>query len=203
MTNDDRIRCTGMLDELIATAGVREELTLAGPIGVMALHGGLESGTAEAARKVATATGASHYAIVQPHDMAWHIPSIAHNPTHSEKLRLFLEHVALAVSFHGFGRRHQPNTVLVGGRNRRFAKALGESIEGRTNLRVITEPGEMPRGLTGMHPDNPVNLPGRGGAQLELSRGARSPEHLPAIVAAVTNVIVAEMGSVDRNPSLS
>lgn len=189
-----------MLDELIATAGVEEEMRLAGSIGLMALHGGLESGTAEAAFQVAAATGASHYTIVQPNDMAWHIPSIAHKPGHSRQLRLFLEHIALAVSFHGFGRRGLEDTVLVGGRNRRFASVIGDAIKHRTRLRVVMNPDSMPTGLKGMHPDNPVNLPELGGAQLELSPGARSSEHLPAIIAAVANVVTSEMGSVCPNP---
>lgn len=191
-----------MLHELIRSPGVREEVKLRGAVGVMALHGGLEAGTAEAAREVATATGASLYSVVQPDDLAWHIPSIRYNPSHSHRLCQFLDHIAVAVSFHGFGRKELKETILVGGRNLRLATAIGEAIIHRSSLHVITDPGSMPRGLTGMHPKNPVNLPKDGGVQLEMSAGARSPHHLSAVIVAVATVIVGEMASADRGGRL-
>ena len=55
-----------MLDELLATVGVQERLVAGSRVGVCALHGGLEHGTAEIAEAAATASGASFYAVVQP-----------------------------------------------------------------------------------------------------------------------------------------
>ncbi len=180
-----------MLNELISTPGVREELALAAPVGVMALHGGLEAGTAEAARRVADSVGASRYAIVQPEDLFWHIPSIRHDPAHSRRLRRFLAHVAFAVSFHGYGRKEHHDTVLLGGRNRVMAEAIGAAITGRSRLRVVTDLDQIPPKLRGVHPANPVNLPPRGGVQVELSTGARTPPHLASVTSAVASVLAA------------
>ncbi|MDX1689509.1 MAG: poly-gamma-glutamate hydrolase family protein [Acidimicrobiia bacterium] len=185
-----------MLADLIATDGVEERLVLGGPIGLMALHGGLEAGTHRVAGAVAEATGSSLYAIVQPDDHRWHVPSARHDPRDSERLTRFLEHVRLAVSIHGFGRRHLPDTVLVGGRNRRVARHIASAIRRHTDLDVIDEPAAMPRGLRGMHPANPVNLPESQGVQLELSRGARRDPVVGSLVAAVASVVAAESGSV-------
>ena len=52
--------------ELLAHPDVVEEQVLASPVGFLALHGGLEPGTAEIAREAARRAGASCYAIVQP-----------------------------------------------------------------------------------------------------------------------------------------
>ena len=181
-----------MLDELIQYPGVKEELQLAGAIGVMALHGGLEHGTAEAAIDVAGRTNASRYSIVQPHNLYWHIPSIHYNPALSAALKQFLEHIAFAVSFHGYGRQDHKNTVLLGGRNRKMADKIGAAIGRRSDLRVISDLDGIPPKLRGMHPKNPVNLPEHGGVQIELSPGARTPNHLEAVSAAVASVIAAE-----------
>ena len=92
-----------VLADLIGTDGVVEELVLRGPVGVMALHGGLEAGTAPAGRQCARLAGASFYAVVQPGDFRWHVPSTRFDPLESRKLTTFLEHVKMAVSIHGFG----------------------------------------------------------------------------------------------------
>ena len=184
-----------MLDELLASEGVREELILGAPVGVMAIHGGIEEGTAEAAHQIARSTGASHYAVVQPPDLAWHIPSVEYDPRKSERLSAFLEHVGLAISLHGFGRGTFDDAVLLGGRNRRVAAALAKAIARRAPLRVISDLDHIPAELRGVHPANPVNLPARGGVQLELSTGARSATNLQAVVEAVAAVLSAEMGS--------
>lgn len=190
-----------MLAELIATRGVVEELDLAGSLGVMALHGGLEAGTADAARRTAAAVGASSYVLMQPDDLAWHVPSIEYDPRQSPRLRRFLDHISFAVSFHGFGRRGMEDTVLLGGRNRRIAGLLAAAITRRSRLTVIDDPELMPASLRGMHPSNPVNLPENGGVQLELSPGARTPEALEAIIDAIAAVLQAEAASVCPAPS--
>lgn len=185
-----------MLEELIATDGVVEDAVLRGRVGVMALHGGLEAGTATAARRCARATGASLYVVVQPDDIRWHVPSTRFDPAQSRKLQGFLEHVSLAVSFHGFGRRGLESTVLVGGGNERLRRRVGAAIARRTELRVIADPERIPRGLRGLHPRNPVNLPEFGGVQIELSPQSRRDGHLAKVVAAVSAVLIAEQASV-------
>ncbi len=187
-----------MLADLLATPGVIETADLRGPAGVMALHGGLEHETARIARRVATAAGVSRYTVELPDDLAWHVPSTRFDPAESPQLRSFLEHVRLVVSVHGFGRRGLESTVLVGGGNRRLAGRLAGALRRRTGLRIVADLEQIPAGLRGAHPRNPVNLPALGGAQLELSPGAREPAAADGVVAAVAAVLSAEQRSLCR-----
>jgi phage replication-related protein YjqB (UPF0714/DUF867 family) len=163
-----------MLLELLAEPGVREISSLAGSIGVMALHGGLEAGTWEAATRCAERVGASTYAVVQPDHLRWHVPSLDYTVAASDILRRFVDHVSLAVSFHGFGSRDLDGSVLVGGTNRIAAAAIGAAIDSTGAATAVTDLAAIPRRLRGLHPRNPVNLPSRGGVQLEFSVLARS-----------------------------
>lgn len=181
-----------LLADLISLPGVVETSRLDGAVGVMAIHGGLEAGTAEAAARIAGRSHSSVYAVVQPDDLRWHVPSIRFDPAQSVALRAFLEHVRLAVSLHGFGRRGLEDVVLVGGSNRRVARLIGDAIERRSPARVIADLDAIPSGLRGTHAANPVNLPEFGGVQLELSAGARQPDVLSQIVHAVASVLAAE-----------
>ena len=184
-----------MFQDLLAADGVAEELVLRGRIGVMALHGGLEAGTADAARRTAALGSASLYAVVQPADFRWHVPSTKFDPRHSEKLTSFLEHVSVAVSIHGFGRRGLEHTVLVGGTNQRLRGIVAAGIERRTGLRAVTEESGIPSGLSGRHPRNPVNLPPMGGVQIELSPQAREGAVFDDLVGAIGAVVAAEQRS--------
>jgi len=185
-----------MLAELIATEGVTERVVLAGPIGIMAIHGGLESMTAEVAEAVAAATSASLYSIVQPPDHRWHVPSIHHDPRDSDALTRFLSHVRVAVSIHGFGRHDLPDSLLVGGTNRRLGSLIASAVRRRAKLNVVDDLEAMPPNLRGVHPANPVNLPELGGVQVELSPGAREPDALSGVIDAIASVVDAESGSV-------
>lgn len=189
-----------VLADLIGTDGVVEELVLRGPVGVMALHGGLEAGTAPAGRQCARLAGASFYAVVQPGDFRWHVPSTRFDPLESRKLTTFLEHVKMAVSIHGFGRAGLEGTVLVGGRNTRVRRAIGRAITRNADVRVIADSNRIPAGLGGMHPRNPVNLPEFGGVQIELSPQARNEGVVDAVVAAVASVLAAELSGVCGSP---
>lgn len=162
-----------MLEELLAHPRVMEETVLAGDLGFMAIHGGLEQGTAGMARRLAAAVGGSLYVVEQPDDLAWHIPSTLYEPASSTALSRFIGHVRTVVSIHGFGRRHLQRSVLVGGRNTDLAARLAEAIRQGTELRVVDDPAQIPHGLRGLHPRNPVNLPPEAGVQLELSPSAR------------------------------
>ena len=116
-----------MLDQLLATPGVEERCVLGSSFGFLALHGGLEAGTAEIAQAAAVASNASIYAVVQPDDMRWHVPSHAFDPSQSDALVAFLEHVDVVVSVHGFGGLRGDDdrwiTGLLGGSNRELAAA--------------------------------------------------------------------------------
>ena len=180
-----------MLAELIATPGVEEIVARRGRAGVLALHGGLEERTADIAIDVSRRADASLYAVVQPADLRWHVPSIRYDPAASPALKSFLEHVSLAVSFHGFGRRGMEDTVLLGGRNRQVATLVAGSLRRSTDLRIVDDLDLMPGGLRGLHPRNPVNLPEHGGVQIELSPGAREPAAAAAVAAAVAAALAA------------
>jgi phage replication-related protein YjqB (UPF0714/DUF867 family) len=186
-----------VLADLIATEGVVEEATLRGRVGVMALHGGLEAGTAPAARRCARLAGASLYAVEQPAGFRWHVPSTRFDPAESAKLERFLDHVRVAISFHGFGRRGLEHTVLLGGTNIELRHRLAAAIERATPLRPIADPESIPAGLSGAHPLNPVNIPEYGGVQIELSPQAREKPIVAALVDAVAAVLAAEQPGAD------
>jgi phage replication-related protein YjqB (UPF0714/DUF867 family) len=158
---------------LLASPGVEERCELRSRFGFLALHGGLERATAELATEAADRAGASLYAVVQPTDLRWHIPSMEFDPTCSARLADFLEHVDVVVSLHGYGGLRGSDdrwtTVLVGGGNRRLAAELAGRL--RTALPPYTwidDIDRIPAHLRGVHPANPVNRPRGGGVQLEL-----------------------------------
>lgn len=177
-----------MLDELLATDGVREIAVTRGRIVVMALHGGLERATYPLAEAIAERTGASLYAVVQPNDFWWHVPSTAYDPAMSEPLRTVIGHADIAVSLHGFGRPGLEDAVLLGGSHRRLAATLGATMR-EAGLRAIDAIDGIPRGLRGLHAANPVNLPRRGGVQIEMSGGVRRRPHTETIVDVVSQVL--------------
>ena len=182
-----------MLAELLATERVEEHVVLRAGVGFMALHGGLEVATAEIAELAASESGSSLYAIVQPDDLRWHIPSALHDPDDSAGLATFLGHVSTVFSIHGFGRDDLPDAVLLGGSDRAAAAALGRRLRETTDLDVIDDLDAVPAGLRGTHPDNPVNLAAGGGVQVELSPGARAPSVVDSVVAALVETAVAAM----------
>ena len=82
-----------MFDELLAHPGVREVSELRSRFGFMAFHGGnLETGTDEIVAGRRRASGASYYAIIQPPDLRWHLPSTGIDPVRSGP-GAFLDHV--------------------------------------------------------------------------------------------------------------
>jgi phage replication-related protein YjqB (UPF0714/DUF867 family) len=161
------------LPELLAHDGVRECLHLESRVGFLALHGGLERGTFEIAQEASRRSGASLYAVVQPADLRWHLPSSSYDPAQSEALAAFLDHVEVIVSVHGYGglvtSDDRWTTVLVGGSDRalaaRLATSLRVALPGYTFLDDIDA---IPARLRGVHPANPVNRARGGGVQLEL-----------------------------------
>jgi phage replication-related protein YjqB (UPF0714/DUF867 family) len=159
-----------MLTELLATAGVVEESVLRSRFGFMAFHGGnLERNTDVIAKAAAEQSGASYYAIVQPPDLTWHLPSIEFDPIHSPTMAAFLDHIDVVVTVHGFGRDGMWATLLLGGQHRELAAHLGAEL--RTALPaydICDDMDRIPTALRGVHNDNPVNRPRHKGVQLEL-----------------------------------
>jgi phage replication-related protein YjqB (UPF0714/DUF867 family) len=159
-----------MFAELLAQRGVREVVTLRSTFGFMAFHGGsLEKGTDDIAAAAAAAAGASLYAVLQPPELRWHLPSAEIDPAASPALAGFLDHVGEVVAVHGYGRPDSYTTILLGGANRELARALSDPIRAALpDYTVVDDVDQIPRELRGLHPDNPVNRVRGGGIQLEL-----------------------------------
>lgn len=160
-----------MFDELLAHPGVEEILVLRpAQVGFMAFHGGsLEQMTDDIAVAAAERSGCSIYAVVQPPDFRWHLPSAEIDPAHSPALSGFLDHVDVAIAVHGYGRAGLFTSLLLGGQNRPLATHLGAHLRaGLPDYQVVDELDDIPRELRGLHPDNPVNRPTGAGVQLEL-----------------------------------
>ena len=179
-----------MLADLLAHDGVLETIELRAQFGFMAIHGGsLERGTAEVARRAAEISGASLYAVEQPDGLQWHVPSHLYDPAASSKLLTFLEHVEVVVSVHGYGREGFWTRLLLGGADRRLARAVAKKLRPHLDgFEVIDDVEAIPRELRGVHPRNPCNLPRGGGVQVELPPRVRGlgprgePEHVEALV---------------------
>ena len=163
-----------MFADLLATPGVSEHCELrSARIGFMAIHGGLEAGTFEIAQAAAEASGASLYAVVQPADVQWHVPSHRFSRSESASLTAFFDHVDMAISLHGYGGvRDSPNrwtTVVLGGSNRLAASQLGLMLSAALpEYTFIDDIDAIPSQYRGLHCDNPVNQTRRGGVQVEL-----------------------------------
>lgn len=178
-----------VFDHLLAHPEVSEHLRLASNVGVMALHGGIEKETEKIAADVASRTGASLYLVHQSERLRWHVPSIQYDPGASEQLASFLDHIDVAVSVHGFGRSHLKRTVLVGGASDGLADEMSQRLRDTTTLNVLTG-DEIPPGLEGRHPANPVNLPRGGGVQLELSHSCRHAPHVGPLIDAIAGFVL-------------
>ena len=159
-----------MFARLLSHPGVREELRLDSRFGFLAFHGGsLERLTDEIASAAAERAAASYYAVLQPPEFRWHIPSNRVDPAESPRLAAFLEHVDVAVAVHGYGRAGLFTSLLLGGRNRALAAHVGRGLRDRLgHYEIVDELEAVPADLRGLHADNPVNRPRHGGVQLEL-----------------------------------
>jgi phage replication-related protein YjqB (UPF0714/DUF867 family) len=150
-------------------------VALRSTFGFLAFHGGsLERRTDRIATEAAERCGASLYAVVQPPDLRWHLPSIEVTPAASPRLAEFLAHVDVGVAIHGYGREGLWSTLLLGGGNRELARHVGGHLAAALDdHEVRTDLHEIPAELRGVHAANPVNLLRGGGAQLELPPGVR------------------------------
>jgi phage replication-related protein YjqB (UPF0714/DUF867 family) len=166
--------------QLLAHPGVDEVVEQRGRFGFMAFHGGsLEEATDVIARAAAVAAGASYYGVHQPPDLVWHLPSTEIDPAVSPALAGFLDHVDHVVTVHGYGRAGLWASLLLGGQNRALAEHLAGHLRRRLPVyEVITDLDAIPPELRGLHPANPVNLPRRGGVQLELPPRVRGTSPL-------------------------
>lgn len=192
-----------MLADLLAHPGVEEVCELRSRFGLLAPHGGnLEAGTDVVASAAADRAGASFYAVRQPPDLTWHVPSTKFDPAASPALAAFLDHVDTVVAVHGFGRVGLWTTLLVGGRNRTLAGRLAGALRGALGdgFDVVDDIEAIPRPLRGVHPRNPVNLPRLGGAQLELPPRVRPGTGAPTYRPGYSDAVVEALASLASSP---
>lgn len=193
-----------MFRDLLAEPGVEEVLELRSGIGFLAFHGGsLERMTDVVAVDAAERAGASVYAVVQPPGLRRHIRSVDVTPDASPALRGFLDHVDVAIALHGFGREGFWTSLLLGGTNRALAMHVGGHLRDALgqDYAVLDDLDAIPVELRGLHPRNPVNLPRRGGVQIELPprvrgttphwEGWEGPGHCPPTEALVAGLAAA------------
>ncbi len=188
-----------MLRELLAHPGVEERFVAGGPVGFMALHGGIEAGSWEVASTAARRTGSGLYGVVLPAGLWWHVPSTEFSPRHSPRLRRFLEGIDIAFSIHGYGREEWGDTVLVGGSNRRVAASLAGALR-RRGVAAVDDTDQIPAALRGVHPANPVNLPPMGGVQVELPPGLRDGPGAEQVIDALVATVAVEVRSLCARP---
>ena len=158
------------LDQLLAVPGVEERSVLRSNVGFLAIHGGdLEAMTGIVAEQAAAAAGASCYTVDHPLGYRGHLPSSSFDPAESALLAEYLGHVDIAISIHGYGRAGRWVDVLVGGRNRALATHVAAVVGPRLDgYAIVSDLDAIPTELRGLHARNPVNLPRRGGVQIEL-----------------------------------
>jgi phage replication-related protein YjqB (UPF0714/DUF867 family) len=156
----------------------------------MAFHAGLEAGTYEIAAAAAAASGSSLYTVRQPDTLRWHVPSALVDPDGSEVLATWLDHVERVIAVHGYGRRQRPWDVLVGGADPDRAREVAADLRAADldALRIVEDPDEIPAGLRGRHPDNPVNRCRDGGVQIEFPVRARFGPMILDIAATLAGV---------------
>ena len=182
------------LEELLACRGVEEDLALRSRFGFMAFHGGsLETKTDAIAASAARNSEASFYAIRQPSNLRWHIPSSLFRADESPKLQAFFKRVDVVVTVHGFRRKAFPRHVMLGGRNRALAAHLADALRPTLPGAVVVDDlSKIPKPIRGVHPDNPVNVPRLRGVQVELSPMVRvEPSSLITALAEVARTFAA------------
>jgi len=181
------------LEELLACRGVAEDIELRSRFGFMAFHGGsLETQTDAIAAEAAQKSESSFYAIRQPPNLRWHIPSSLFRAEESAKLQAFFERVDIVVTVHGFRRKAFPRHAMLGGRNRTLAAHLAQTLRAELPSAVVVDDlSKIPQSIRGFHPENPVNVPRLGGVQLELSPLLRTqPQDLVEALARAARTFV-------------
>jgi phage replication-related protein YjqB (UPF0714/DUF867 family) len=194
----------GSFAELLASPGVEEEVVLRSRFGFLAFHGGsLEERTDLIAAQASERAGASFYAVRQPPDMRWHLPSRLVRPEESPALASFLDHVDATIAVHGYGRHDHWTTLLLGGRNRDLARHVAEYLRAALpDYEVVDDLDRIPLELRGIHRDNPVNrCRAEGtGVQLELPPRVRGmgpywASHPPDVPAPHTEALVGALAA--------
>ncbi|MFG2633311.1 poly-gamma-glutamate hydrolase family protein [Streptomyces sp. NPDC048362] len=174
-------------------------------VGLLALHGSNEGGTAELAALVARRCGATSLVFTQPGARRpVHIPSPRMVAARSALLREFLDGVRLTVSLHGHMRPHAWDTLFLGGGNREAATVLAEELLALApRFQAVTDLAEIPPALRGLHPRNPVNLARLGGVQVELPLPARTTGGADVPPRPVVDALAAGVARLAQPPATS
>jgi phage replication-related protein YjqB (UPF0714/DUF867 family) len=172
-----------------------------GDVGLLALHAGTEGGTAQLAEAVARRCGATSLVFTQPGTSEpVHIPSPRMAVDHCALLREFRSRVSLTVSLHGHMRRQARHTLFLGGANRAASLVLARELDVLApRFRIVTDLEEIPAGLRGLHPRNPVNLTRLAGVQVELPLTARTTGRTDVPPRPVVEAFVAGVGRLARS----
>ena len=137
-----RYRLPVAFAELLGHPQVVEELELRSTVGFLALHGGLEPGTAELAWTAAARAGASCYTVSQPRELHVHVPSVDADPDDAPRLAAFLDHVSTVISVHGYYRplERPHGLVFVPVRPRHGVDLADGRLPARAAVRPLTRP---------------------------------------------------------------
>ena len=120
--NDDD-RGDGRFAELLAHAGVDEDLVLRSTFGFMAFHGGsLEEMTDVVAAAAAAQAARPTTGSVSPRTCNGTCRRSTVDPAQSPRLQAFLDHVDVVITVHGYGREGRWTELLAGGTNRALAR---------------------------------------------------------------------------------
>ncbi|MEV5879878.1 poly-gamma-glutamate hydrolase family protein [Streptomyces sp. NPDC052101] len=192
MTRTEHVEIEGV--PLLAT------LVPGSDIGLLALHGSLEGGTAELADLVTRRCGATSLVFTQPGvRQPVHIPSPRMAAAPCALLREFLDRVSLTVSLHGHVRPGAQHTVFLGGANRAAAHVVAEAFAAQApHFPAVVDLTAIPPGLRGVHPANPVNLTRLGGVQVELPLQARTSGGTDIPPGAVADALAAGVEALGR-----
>ncbi|WP_225095117.1 poly-gamma-glutamate hydrolase family protein [Streptomyces sp. CoH27] len=167
-----------------------------GDIGLLALHGSGEGGTAQLAGSVARRCGVTSLVFTQPDTaVPVHLPSPRMAVDHCALLHEFRSRVSLTVSLHGHLRQEAWHTLFLGGANRAASLVLARELAVlEPRFRIVTDLEEIPAGLRGLHARNPVNLTRLAGVQVELPLPARTTGASDDPPQAVVDAFVAGVG---------
>lgn len=137
-------------------------------LGVLALHAGIEAGTGELAHEIGRTHGCTSLVVRQAGTtLDHHRPSHHYTADRVPEMGSYLAQVRFSLSLHGHNRRTR--AIYLGGRNRTEAYQLAGVLRpALPDWDLVDQLSEIPDGLRGVNPANPVNMSEAGGVQVEI-----------------------------------